>query len=130
MYKLIDIGERAGSGIPNIYDVWKKQKWNAPVLTEAFEPERIELVLPINIIEKVTIKSDDKKVTINSKKNAEQKNMIVIFIKEQGSVKNRELCDLLGVKSSRVKQLLRELIDEDILVAIGGNRNRTYSLKV
>ena len=78
----------------------------------------------------MTITGDDKKVTINSKKNAEQKNMIVIFIKEHGSVKNSELCDLLGVKSSRVKQLLRELIDEDILVANGGNRNRTYSLKV
>nr|DAE44171.1 MAG TPA: Putative ATP-dependent DNA helicase recG C-terminal [Caudoviricetes sp.] len=25
---LIDIAERAGSGIPNIYSVWKKQKLN------------------------------------------------------------------------------------------------------
>lgn len=48
----MDIGERAGSGIPNIYDVWEKQKWNTPVLTEAFEHKRIELVLPINIIER------------------------------------------------------------------------------
>lgn len=56
MFNLIDIGERAGSGIPNIYDVWKKQKWNTPVLSEAFDPERINLILPINSIEKVTIK--------------------------------------------------------------------------
>lgn len=77
----------------------------------------------------MTIKSDDKKVTIRSKKNSEQKAMIVEFIREYGSAKNSELCDLLGVKSSRIKQLLRDLIDEDILIANGGNRNRTYSLK-
>ena len=141
MFNLIDIGERAGSGIPNIYDVWKKQKWETPVLSEAFEPERINLVLPINISsngnkvsiktddKKVTIKSDDKKVTISSKKNSEQKTMIVEFIRENGSAKNSELCDLLGVKSTRIKQLLHELVDEEILVANGGNKNRTYSLK-
>lgn len=56
MFNLINIGERAGSGIPNIYDVWKKQKWNTPVLSEAFDPERINLILPINSIGKVTIK--------------------------------------------------------------------------
>lgn len=41
MFNLIDIGERAGSGIPNIYDVWKKQKWNAPVLTEALKRKEL-----------------------------------------------------------------------------------------
>ena len=55
--------------------------------------------------------------------------MIVGFIKKYGSAKNSELCDLLGVKSTRIKKLIYELIDEDILAANGGNRNRTYSLK-
>ncbi len=141
MFNLIDIGERAGSGIPNIYDVWEKQNWEEPVLFETFEPERINLVLPINNLgeekvtiksddKKVAIKSDDKKVTINSKKNLEQKNMIVQFVREHGSVKNSELCELLGVKSTRIKQLLYELLDGDILVANGSNKNRTYSLKL
>lgn len=39
---MIDIGERAGGGIPNIYDICKKREWNTPVLTEVFEPKRIE----------------------------------------------------------------------------------------
>lgn len=138
MFNLIDIGERAGSGIPNIYDVWEKQKWNTPVLSEAFEPERINLVLPVNNIGKVTIKTDDKTPTIkaddktptiNAIRKAEQKSMIIEFIREYGSAKSKELCELLGVKSTRIKELIYELIDDDILVANGGNRNRTYSLK-
>ena len=27
MFNLIDIGERAGSGIPNIFRVWREQGW-------------------------------------------------------------------------------------------------------
>ena len=57
MFNLIDIGERAGSGIPNIFRVWLEQGWKAPVITEAFEPDRIMLSLPLE-------KGDDKKVTI------------------------------------------------------------------
>ena len=43
MFNLIDIGERAGSGIPNIYSVWTKQNMTEPEITEAFEPERVTL---------------------------------------------------------------------------------------
>ena len=34
MFNLIDIGERAGSGIPNIFRVWHEQKWTTPEITE------------------------------------------------------------------------------------------------
>ena len=45
MFNLIDIGERAGSGIPNIFRVWREQGWSAPVITEQLEPERTILSL-------------------------------------------------------------------------------------
>ena len=48
MFNLLDIGERAGSGIPNIYSVWKKQKWDSPQIDERLDHiERICLLLPI-----------------------------------------------------------------------------------
>lgn len=59
MLNLIDVGERAGSGIPNIFSVWKKQGWSAPVISESFEPDRITLSLIIG-------KSGDKKTAIKS----------------------------------------------------------------
>ena len=57
MFNLVNIGERAGSGIPNIYSVWKKQGWKLPVLSESYDPDRITLSLAIkngNAIEKRT----------------------------------------------------------------------------
>ena len=67
-------------------------------------------------------------MTISLKKKTEQKALIVEFIREHGSAKNTELCKLLGVKSTRIIELLYERLDDEILVANGGNRNRTYSL--
>ena len=62
MFNLIDIGERAGSGIPNIYSVWTKQNMAEPEITEAFEPERVTLSLRIKKIgdKKSAIKIGDK----------------------------------------------------------------------
>ena len=45
MFNLIDIGERAGSRIPNIFRVWRERGWATPEIMEQLEPERITLSL-------------------------------------------------------------------------------------
>lgn len=45
MLNMIDIGERAGCGIPKIFRVWHERGWAAPVISESFEPDRIVLSL-------------------------------------------------------------------------------------
>ena len=128
MFNLIDIGERAGSGIPNIFRVWHELGWTAPVISENFDPDRImlSLIFKKSDDKKATIKSDDKKVTI---KSARQKNEIITYLTDHVSAKNIDIAELLGVKSTRVKQLLKELLDEGVVVAEGSNKNRVYKLK-
>ena len=58
MFNLINIGERACSGIPNIYSVWHTQGWQEPTITESFAPERITLTLSVG--KKATEKTDRK----------------------------------------------------------------------
>lgn len=127
MFNLIDIGERAGSGIPNIYSVWKKQNLTEPEITESFEPERITLSLSVKKIadNKSAIKIVDKKSAINEMNKAK----IIEYLTEHISAKSSEIADYLGLKSSRSRDYLKELIAEEIVVAEGGNKNRTYKLK-
>ena len=54
---LINIGERAGSGVPNIFNVWADEGWEEPVIEERFDPDRTVLSLSFK-------KSDDRKPTI------------------------------------------------------------------
>jgi Mn-dependent DtxR family transcriptional regulator len=79
----------------------------------------------------VTIKSDDKSVTIKSVtiKSDDNKKAIIDYLTENESGKNSDLAQLLGVKSTRVKQLIYKLIEDDIIVTEGANRNRVYKLK-
>ena len=128
MFNLIDVGERAGSGIPNIFSVWKKQGWSAPVINESFEPDRIMLSLTIGKSggKKAAIKSGDKKAAA---KTVAHKQAIISYLTENVSAKSAEIAELLGLKPTRAKEILAEMADEKIIVAEGGNKNRVYKLK-
>lgn len=128
MFNLIDVGERAGSGIPNIFSVWKKQGWPAPVINENFEPDRITLSLAL----KET--SDKKQATKSSAKKQATKTIvyreaIVAYLTENVFAKCSELSALIGMSDSRTRAVLSEMIRDDILVPEGENKNRVYKLK-
>lgn len=132
MFNLIDIGERAGSGIPNIFNVWNKQGFPAPIISESFEPDRITLSLRIS---QAAIKSGDKKSAIksgdkiNGTKTLLHKQAIIDYLTEHVSAKTSEIADLLGLKPTRAKEILAELVTDDIIIAEGGNKNRIFKLK-
>ena len=48
---------------------------------------------------------------------------------DHASAKSSEIAEYMGLKPSRVRDYLAGLIAEEIVVAEGGNRNRTYRLK-
>ena len=119
MFNLIDVGERAGSGIPSIYYVWKEQGWAEPTITQSYSPDRVQISLPLT-------KSADKKAPI---KTAGQKELIIAYLTDHITANGAELGALLELKPTRVRTLLRELAADGIVVAEGGNRNRSYRLK-
>lgn len=131
MFNLINVGERAGSGIPSIFSVWKRQGWAEPVLTEELSPERITLTLPLHGSEKAAVKSSGKKAAVKSsgKIAAHHKECIIDYLTDHIAATSAELAELLGLKQPRVRELLSELQQADIVVTQGGNRNRTYKLK-
>lgn len=59
MFNLINIGERAGSGVPNIFNVWNDEGFVEPEIEERFDLDR--MVLTLSFAKKATKKSDGKK---------------------------------------------------------------------
>ena len=47
MFSLIDVGERAGSGIPDFMSAWQKHFGNSPVYTITHNPERTLLTISV-----------------------------------------------------------------------------------
>lgn len=127
MFNLIDIGERAGSGIPNIFRVWREQGWVMPNIAEQLEPERTVLTLKFGKTgdKKSAIKVGDKKSAINVK----TKESIIAYLTDKPEAKASLIAEFIGLKPSRTRDYLNELIAEGIVVAEGENKNRIYKLK-
>ena len=74
-----------------------------------------------------------EKVAINSKigdKSAINfKEKIVEYLAEHEEARSREIADVIGLKISRTKDYITELVEEGKIVSNGANKNRTYSLK-
>ena len=117
MFNLINIGERAGSGVPNIFNVWEDEGWEEPVIEERFDPDRTVLTLSFK-------KNGDKKVT---KKTQMQYDKIFAFMEEGKEYGIRDFCELLGLKESRTKDILKGL--SDYIEPVGSNRDRRYRKK-
>ena len=117
MFNLINIGERAGSGVPNIFNVWADEGLEEPAIEERFDPDRTVLSLSFK-------KSGGKKVT---KKTQMQYDKILEFMEDGKEYGIWDFCELLGLKESRTKDILKGLSDK--IEIIGSNRDRRYLKK-
>lgn len=96
MFNLINIGERAGSDVQNIFNVWADEGWEESVIEERYDPDRTVLSLSFK-------KSGDKKVT---KKTKMQYDKILAFIEEGKEYGIWDFCELLGLKESCTKDII------------------------
>lgn len=127
MFNLIDIGKRAGSGIPNIFRVWRNQGWPVPEIIESFDPDRItlSLVLEKRTGEKTPVKTTSKKAAVKLR----IKETIIAYLTYHAEAKTSEIAEYIGLKPSRTRIYLNELISGGIVVTEGGKKNRRYKLK-
>ena len=132
MFTLIDVGERTGSGIPHIFNVWNKQGWPPPVITESFDPERITLSLVLgkgqNPMPEATPNPHDRTKTTRSKSQI-QKQAIIAFLTERVEATTADVAALLGVKDERARRLLTEMVAEETIVTNRGKGRRVYKLR-
>jgi predicted HTH transcriptional regulator len=126
VFKDVGLCEQLGSGMARILSAYDKS---------IFELSKNFTKVTFKFPEKVAIKSGDKKVAIKSgdkktsKKYEEQKSAVIEYLTTKKSAKSEEFVEVLGVKISRVKIILKRMVDDGIIATDGGNRNRIYMLK-
>ena len=121
MFHLIDIGERTGNGIPNIYQIWKRQGWPAPAILQHFAPERTTLSLAVS-----------QRFSFPASAAARpdiQKAVLINYLTEHVSAGTKELASLLDISPAHARKLLSRIAAEDPTIKKGTNRNSTYRLK-
>jgi len=66
---------------------------------------------------------------IGDKSAINYKDMILEYLKQNVQARTKDIALYIGLKESRTKDYLSELVKEEKIVANGANKNRTYSLK-
>ena len=134
MFSLIDVGERAGSGIPDFMSTWQKHFGTSPVYTITHNPERT--LLTISVAESgLTVHHKEQKsgLTVHheelqsglSKENGELEKMgydlsgtakeIVRLMIENPMITYNELSAKLGKARSGIAKQIKKLIDDNII---------------
>lgn len=112
MLNLISIGERAGSGVPDIYSVWEDKGWESPIVEEQYDPDRTILILPF-------VKRQQEGATPDATPDAtldEIKHIIMEYCKEPR--KKKEIIRYLGFTDDKgfTKRHLTPLLNSGKIV--------------
>ncbi len=122
----VRVGERAGSGVPDIFSVWEEEGWVEPRVEEQFKPDRTMLVLSFEKRKKQAIKTADKKPPI---KTMAQRAAILEYLSAGQWAKASEINEAVGVSDRRLRELLQDLVASELIVTEGENRWRKYRIR-
>ena len=132
MFNLIRVGERAGSGVPDIFNIWESEGWRSPDVKELFQPDRTILTLSFKTKQAAKTSGKNKRqkqAAKTSGKTVENKKRIVAFIADNGQVKTSDISEHVGLSQQRVRVLLAELTEDGRITPIGVGRARVYMCK-
>lgn len=124
MFNLINIGERAGSGVPMICSVWEKQGWIKPSFQESFQPERTIVTLKLN--QKKHLDTYIIQEPALSYHLQGQRDVVLHYLETHRSITTAEVCELLQLSTTQARKMLMEMAEEGILMSLGQNKNRRY----
>lgn len=115
-------------------NIFKYLKYYSGEEPEFIEGDVFRLIVPLNEDysydnvkngdKKMAIKNGDKKI---SKKTIQNYKKILEFMEEGKEYTIQDFCNLLNLKPSRTKELLKALTQD--IEQIGNNKNRKYRLK-
>ena len=125
---MIGIGGGNGKGIPNLYRIWKQYGLPEPVITQSPDPEMTTLTLSFRPAGKsgVDRTADREKIPMSRIK----RRMIIDYLTEHIEATVTDLSAYLNMSPSRVREHLRKLIRDEVVVAAEDDAGvQRYKLK-
>jgi predicted HTH transcriptional regulator len=140
IFSLVDVGERSGSGLCNIFHVWRATGNPTPTVFETFDPERIEFVLEMKPETVGESKEKSKEKTAQSKektaqskekskeKTAQSKEKILGILADNPFVTIAEMVSSTGLSVSGVEKGLRELKSTGRIRRVGPDKGGRWEV--
>ncbi len=122
MFNLIDIGERAGSGIPKIQQTWAGEKSR---FTEAFNPDRVTLTLYLSkagTTEETTKETTEETETTTKETSSPAKEKLIEALRANPGITVKELAAVMGLSADGVRYHIRKLREAGLLSRKGSTK--------
>ncbi len=138
MFGMIGVGERAGSGVPNIIATWENETQHRPSYKIMYSPERVMCTIFVAGSGDKMVKTGDKPV-INEvfgdksgdkvAKSGDKRQVILAYLAQHPNSRNAEIAAELGLSVSQTRDYLNGLVAAGLVEESGANKNRKYSTK-
>jgi predicted HTH transcriptional regulator len=119
MFHFAGAGRGNGSGMPMIFHAWENRGWENPVVQELFSPNRTTLTLALGD----GVESD------RIQERRTYKEQILEYLTDHVTGTNADFRAVTGLSATRVILLIKDLLQEELIVAEGSHRSRVYRLK-
>ena len=130
MFNLIGFGERAGSGVPDIYTTWEQEGYANPQVEEIFgggQPNRTIVTLPL--VGKEEIVSGGQFQKHPEKHPGKQKEIeariqaVLLLIREDPSVTRPKIMEKLNITEAQARTVIETLKNRGVIHYEGSSKN-------
>lgn len=125
MFSLINVGERSGIGLCDVYSAWKANGYKEPEFVETVDPDRITLTLTLKIevrdktAENVANDVANVATVINGYTLTESEKSVYEFIVSHVNASTKEISEATGVTARTVQRSIKELENHQIIKKAG-----------
>jgi ATP-dependent DNA helicase RecG len=128
MFRYVNIGEQAGTGVQKILAGWASKHWRKPLLREEMEPNN-RTVLELHMLDlfdpgildilRITYRSDFDELERNAQ-------LALAVTLSEGRLSHARLAELSNLHPSDVSKVLRLLVEKGFLALTGSGRGAVY----
>lgn len=129
MFSLIGAAEKAGSGSDTIIHGWRKANYRTPYIYEKSQPNKVELILPLESVLSGKVKQELRLVFGESISRLQSNEYITLGLAvSMGRISNSLLQRTLDMHPSDITRMLKSLCGRNFLISDGIGRGMTYCL--
>lgn len=134
MFSLINIGERSGIGLCDVYSAWKTNGYKKPEFIESVDPDRITLTLEIeveanektnecNVANVASSVANVASSVVNDYELTDLDKAIYKFIASNTTASTKEIAEAVRVTVRSVQRSVKEL-EQHRIIKKAGTRNK------
>ncbi|MEI7857530.1 MAG: ATP-binding protein [Methanomicrobiales archaeon] len=128
MFDLIGYGERAGSGLPKIFQNWREQLWRLPELKEKFNPEQTILVMRMmSLLPDTVMKSLENRFGSKFNELSKEQKLALATVAIEGSVTHARIKEMSDIHPHDLSKELKDLVTHGFLQSAGATRAMVYT---